>query len=96
MSTTIRPNGKPGHSEIVWPDWLKWIATILSTLIVAGVLGTIALYAEVRVLSAEVRAATLVLETHVADRRLHEDADTKRDRIRDEIDRYHGSGSSQQ
>jgi hypothetical protein len=52
--TQIKPNGKPGHYELEWSIPMKWAAGILSSLIIAGVIGTLALHRRFAVVEAAV------------------------------------------
>ena len=62
--TQIKPNGKPGHYELEWSQAMKFAAGILASLIVAGVLGTLALHVRFAV----VEAAVIELKDHDKER----------------------------
>lgn len=85
MATIIQPNGKPGKHEIIWDPVLKWVAGILAAWVVAAGAASIAAYTRLAVLER-------VVTDHVSSvgpGTMHEGPDAKRQRIREEIERYH-------
>lgn len=78
MPTLLRPNGKPGHMEVVWPPLIKWGSGVVATLLCAGVLNVIVLYAKVSAL--DVKVDTLVdslKEKSVNADKRHDDFETR-------------------
>lgn len=52
----IKPNDKPGISEIHWPTWISWLMTVISGLIIVGVPANILVAIKLYILDAEVQA----------------------------------------
>ena len=89
MPTIIRPNGKPGHSEVHWSPVMKAAVSAIFALLVAGIGSSVLLLSRVAVLEAVTIETHEDIKGHLIDRERHESADQKRARIRDEIARYH-------
>ena len=89
MPTIIRPNGKPGHSEVHWSPIMKAAVSAIFALLVAGIGSSVLLLSRVAVLEAATFEIHDDIKGHIMDRERHESADQKRARIRDEISRYH-------
>ena len=89
MPTIIRPNGKPGHSEVHWSPIMKAAVSAIFALLVAGIGSSVLLLSRVAVLESVTIEIHEDIKGHMLDSERHESADQKRARIRDEIERYH-------
>ena len=89
MPTIIRPNGKPGHSEVHWSPIMKAAVSAIFALLVAGIGSSVLLLSRVAVLEAGQIEIHDDIKGHMLDRERHESAAEHLARIRDEISRYH-------
>ena len=89
MPTIIRPNSKPGHSEVHWSPVMRAAVGAIFALLVAGIGSSVLLLSRVAVLEAGQIEIHGDIRGHLLDRERHEAADEKLHRIREEIERYH-------
>ena len=89
MPTIIRPNGKPGHSEVHWSPVMKAAVSAIFALLVAGIGSSVLLLSRVAVLESVTIEVHEDIRDHILDSERHESADQKLLRIREEIERYH-------
>lgn len=85
MTTRIKPNGRPNELEVHWGPLIKWLAGILSVLIVVGITASIATKIDVAVQGATIQK----MEDYLADCAQAEAVDKEFEQVHKEVDEHH-------